>query len=136
MDCSALGDLYLAGGPNFPQNVTLARAAMDRGCAGNDHYAAGVCGAIGSLLAEGKLGAPPDRKAAMVYLERSCAQGYRCDLYVDFLLKDGRESEALKAFDQPRAFQRSKLEWAQRFCSAGHKSMCARAAQLATRGAN
>lgn len=65
MSCSSLGDMYLKGGPGLPADTAKARAAMDRGCAGSDHYAAGVCGSIGSMLAEGKLGAAPDRNAAM-----------------------------------------------------------------------
>ncbi len=123
MSCSALGDMYLEGGPGFPVDTTKARAAMDKGCAGSDHYAAGVCGSIGSMLAEGKLGAAPDRKAAMLYLEKSCAQGSRCDLYVEFLLRDGRDADAIRAFDGPRnAFMRDA--WAQKYCHEGFKVMC------------
>ncbi len=122
--CSSLGDMYLKGGPGFPADPVKGRAAMDKGCAGSDHYAAGVCGSIASMLAEGKLGAAPDRRAAMPYLVKSCAQGYRCDLYVEFLLRDGRDDEAVRVFDQPRSFVFEKDEWARKYCREGFKVMC------------
>ena len=124
--CSSLGDMYLKGGPGFPADAVKGRAAMDKGCAGSDHYAAGVCGSIGSMLAEGKLGAAPDRRAAMPYLNTSCAQGYRCDLYVEFLLRDGRDDEAVRVFDRPRSFVFEKDEWAAKYCREGFKTMCGR----------
>ena len=113
--------------PEFDCADTLkARAAMDKGCAGTDHYAAGVCGSIGSMLAEGKLGGAPDRGAAMPYLIKSCAQGYRCDLYVEFLLRDGRDDEAVRVFERPRSFVFEKDEWAAKYCREGFKVMCGR----------
>jgi len=126
LSCSALGDIYLKGGPGVPVDVAKARASMDRGCAGSDHYAAGVCGSIGSMLADGKLGAAPDRKAAMPYLAKSCAKGYRRDLYVGFLLRDGREAEAVRAFEAPNSFFFGKSEQALKFCNEGFKVMCGR----------
>jgi TPR repeat protein len=126
MSCSALGDMFLKGGPGFPADVVKARAAMDRGCAGSDHYAAGICGSIGSMLAEGKLGGAPDRQAAMPYLAKSCAQGYRCDLDVEFLLRDGRDDEAVRVFELPRSFRFEKREWATKYCNEGFKVMCGR----------
>ena len=124
--CSSLGDMFLKGGPGFPADAAKARAAMDKGCAGTDHYAAGVCGSIGSMLAEGKLGGAPDRGAAMPYLIKSCAQGYRCDLYVEFLLRDGRDDEAVRVFERPRSFVFEKDEWAAKYCREGFKVMCGR----------
>jgi TPR repeat protein len=126
MSCSALGDMLLKGGPGVPADAVKARAAMDRGCAGSDHYAAGICGSIGSMLAEGKLGGAPDRQAAMPYLAKSCAQGYRCDLYVEFLLRDGREDEAVRVFERPRSFPFSKSDLATKYCNEGFTVMCGR----------
>jgi TPR repeat protein len=126
MSCSALGDMYLEGGPGFPADGVKARAAMERGCAGSDHYAAGICGSIGSMLAEGKLGGAPDRHAAMPYLAKACTQGYRCDLYVEFLLRDGRNDEAVRVFELPRSFRFEKSGWAAKYCNEGFKVMCGR----------
>jgi len=128
LSCSALGDLYLKGGPGLPADVGKARAAMEKGCAGNDHYAAGVCGSLGAKVAEGKLGAPPDTAAATPFLTKACARGYRCDLLVGILLRAGREDEAVRVFDRPTSFFGSRSEWALRYCREGYKVMCSRAA--------
>lgn len=126
LSCSALGDLYRKGGPGLAVDLPKARAAMEKGCSGTDHYAAGVCGSLGSMIVEGKLGAAPDPKAAMPYLTKSCAGGYRCDLLVGILLRDGQEAEAVRVFDRPGSFFGTKSEWAFKYCKEGHKIMCSR----------
>jgi TPR repeat protein len=129
--CSSLGEMYLKGAPRFPADITKAREAMEKGCRGNGHYAAGVCGSLGSMIAEGKLGAP-NPKAAMPYLTKSCAQGYRCDLLVQYLLRDGRDEEALRALDSALALPSTKDELASKHCREGSAVMCKRVARSAS----
>jgi TPR repeat protein len=84
LTCSSLGRLYLKQG-----DIVKARFAMEKGCAGNDHYAAGVCSTIATELVAGSFGSR-DAKGAIPYLEKSCTQGYRCDLGVE-LLTSGKD---------------------------------------------
>lgn len=131
--CDAVGDTYRKGAPGVATDLAAARAAYDKGCSGTDSYAAGVCGALASLLVEGKLGAPPDPVAARPYLERSCAHGYRCDLLVDLLLREGKDAEAVRVLERPTSFFGRKAEIADRYCREGHRVMCGRGGASAGR---
>lgn len=112
LSCSTLGKLYLKGGPGVSVDPTKARKAYEDGCKGSDHYAAGVCGELADELLKGSFG-PPDRRAAAGYLERSCAQGYRCDLAVRVMLDD-KDVERAKA---------NALRGCERFYCAGIKEV-------------
>jgi len=126
LECSALGDLYLNGGPGFPVDVAKGRAAYDKGCGSGDTYAAGVCGELASKLLKGQMGGPPDRAGAMPLLQKSCSQGYRCDLYIELLLQDHRDAEAVAIFDNPRSLAPMRDEWGEKYCREGYTVMCNR----------
>jgi TPR repeat protein len=106
LECSAVADLYLAGGTGVPKDLVKARAALEKGCSGTDQYASGVCSTLGDKIMKGAFGRP-SVKEAYPYLEKSCTtSGHRCDLAFK-IARDGAPSEGI-ASDFPKAKQFAK----------------------------
>lgn len=109
MECSALADIYLAGGPAVPKDMVKAREMLERGCGGTDHYASGICSSIADKIMKGVFGRP-SVKEAMPYLEKGCKDGYRCDLGFT-LAMDGSPSEGIAPdFEKAKLFAKASCD--------------------------